>query len=151
MIERILAALDFSPRAAAVLDAAAELARRFDARVWPLRVVTLPPEFPPAAHVAHKDLVPAHVEALATEELRRFTSRVPDVTMEAPIVKMSAQPWRAILDASEEYDVDLIVVGSHGYHGIDRVLGTTSGKVANLALRSVLVVHTRDVAIEARP
>ena len=39
---------------------------------------------------------------------------------------------------------DLIVLGSHGYHGLDRLLGTTAGKVVNLARRNVLVVHGRD-------
>jgi nucleotide-binding universal stress UspA family protein len=37
--------------------------------------------------------------------------------------------------------VDLIVIGSHGYHGLDRVLGTTAARVSNLARRNVLVVH----------
>lgn len=45
--------------------------------------------------------------------------------------------------AAAKYDVDLIVVGSHGYHGWDRVLGTTASRVANLADRDVLVVRER--------
>jgi nucleotide-binding universal stress UspA family protein len=44
------------------------------------------------------------------------------------------------LIATEE-DVDLIVIGSHGYHDADRVLGTTAAKVVNHADHSVLVVR----------
>ena len=36
---------------------------------------------------------------------------------------------------------DLIVVGSHGYSGIDHLLGTTAARVVNHADRSVLVVR----------
>jgi universal stress protein F len=43
--------------------------------------------------------------------------------------------------AAAENDVDMIVIGSHGYHGLDRVLGTTAAKVVNHADRSVLVVR----------
>ena len=42
-----------------------------------------------------------------------------------------------------DLDVDLIVVGSHRYHGLDRVLGTVATKVVNHADRSVFVVHRR--------
>jgi nucleotide-binding universal stress UspA family protein len=50
-------------------------------------------------------------------------------------------PWPSIERAADEEDVDMIVVGSHGYHGLDRVLGTTAAKVVNHADRSVLVVR----------
>ena len=38
---------------------------------------------------------------------------------------------------------DLIVIGSHGYGAIDRVLGTTAAKVVNHADRTVLVVREK--------
>ena len=60
--------------------------------------------------------------------------------MSASLVRVG-QSWRTILEVADEVDADLIVIGSHGYYGIDRVLGTTAGKVANLARRNVLVVH----------
>ena len=37
-------------------------------------------------------------------------------------------PWQAICRAATEYDVDVIVIGSHGYDVIDRVLGTTAAQ-----------------------
>jgi nucleotide-binding universal stress UspA family protein len=40
-------------------------------------------------------------------------------------------------------DVDLIVLGSHCYHGLDRVLGTVAAKVVNRADRDVFVVRGR--------
>jgi len=142
VIERILVALDGSPRSAGVLAAAAEIGRRFDAELLPLRVIFIPAEFPPSAHVAHGDPLPAHIVDEAERELIALVASVTGVRVGAPTVHQG-QPWRAILQAAADLDVDLIVIGSHGYHGLDRVLGTTAGKVANLSDRNVLVVHDR--------
>jgi len=142
MMKRILAAVDASPRATSVLWTVAELARRFDAEVHPLRVLQIPPEFPPAAHMEHGDPLPSRLLTEAEEALRQLTAFATDVRVMKPVVRMG-QPWRMILAVAEELDVDLIVIGSHGYHGLDRVLGTTAGKVANLAKRDVYVVHAR--------
>ena len=38
-------------------------------------------------------------------------------------------------------NVDLIVVGNHRYHGVERVLGTVASRVVNHADRNVLVVR----------
>ncbi len=145
MIRRLLLALDGSERAAGVLAAAVEVARRFEATLIPFCAIQIPPEFPPAARASHADPLASHLEHEAAQAILRLLENV-DVKWEAPVIGQG-QPWRAILEAAEEHDVDLIVIGSHGYHGIDRVLGTTAGKVANLARRNVLVVHNR-VALE---
>jgi nucleotide-binding universal stress UspA family protein len=66
----------------------------------------------------------------------------PGIRVARPIVRFG-QPWRLILALSDEMDADLIIVGSHGYHGLDRILGTTAARVANVSHRDVLVVHGR--------
>lgn len=142
MIARILVALDGSPRAAGVFMASAEIAKRFDAEILPLRVIFIPAEFPPAGHVARADPLERQMFVDAQGALSTFASQMPEVRVAAPLVR-HGQPWRVILELSDEMDVDLIVLGSHGYHGFDRILGTTAGKVANLAQRNVLVVHGR--------
>jgi nucleotide-binding universal stress UspA family protein len=140
MIRRILVALDGSDRAAGVFDAAAEIAARFGATLLLLRVIHVPPEFPPGGAGFEPDHLPAILTRRALEDMAKLAARRTDLTIEAPLVR-EGQSWRAILAASDELAADLIVVGSHGYHGLDRVLGTTAGKVANLARRNVLVVH----------
>lgn len=143
MIRRLLVALDGSERASGVLGAAVEIARRFDATLVPFRAIQVPPDFPPAAHMSGADELPRYLEHEAVQQvLRLFDGLDIEVKREAPVIGLG-QPWRAILEAAEQRDVDLIVIGSHGYHGFDRVLGTTAGKVANLARRNVLVVHDR--------
>jgi nucleotide-binding universal stress UspA family protein len=125
-----------------VFDSAAELARKFEAELHLLRVVTIPPEFPAAGAGAAADTLPAYLASVAMDELSELSRRAPTHTAKAPIV-LSGQAWRVIIDTARSLDVDLIVVGSHGYQGWDRVLGTTAAKVVNLADRDVLVVHDR--------
>jgi universal stress protein F len=142
MIGRILVALDGSPRAPLVFEAASEIAARFGAKVVLFRAIAIPPEYPPAAATEHKDLLPQHLTEVARTEMQALAARAPSLAIELRI-EPAVQAWRAILRAGDELDVDLIVLGSHGYHGLDRLLGTTAGKVANLAHRNVLVVHAR--------
>ena len=51
------------------------------------------------------------------------------------------QPWRAIVAAGDAVNAALIVLGSHGFHGWDHMLGTTAGRVANRASRNVMIIH----------
>lgn len=142
MIRTILVALDASPRAPEVFAAANEIASRFEARMLLLRALDVPPEFPPAAHVSGGDALPAYLAKRAREDLEAIAAGNPHADLEHLVI-VDGQPWRAILSAADRLDVDLIVLGSHGYDALDRLLGTTAGKVANLAHRSVLVVHPR--------
>lgn len=54
--------------------------------------------------------------------------------------------WDGICSYAKEHDVDMIVIGSHGYGILDRLVGTTAAKVVNHADRSVLVVRSREAA-----
>ena len=144
IIERILVALDGSDRAPAVFEAAAELGIKFGATLHPFRVVSIPPEFPAAAAATHVDPLATKIVKAALDELLVLAPPAPGLVVAAPLVHIG-QPWRAILAAAETLDAHLIVMGSHGYFGLDRVLGTTAAKVVNLAHRNVFVVHSRDV------
>jgi universal stress protein F len=145
IIERILVALDGSPRAPSVFAAAAELGIRFGATLHPFRVVSIPPEFPAAAAGTHADPLAAKIISEALDELRTLARPSAGLFIAEPVVHVG-QVWRAILEASETLDAHVIVMGSHGYHGLDRVLGTTAAKVVNLAHRHVFVVHCREIA-----
>jgi nucleotide-binding universal stress UspA family protein len=143
MITKMLVAVDGSARARGVFLAAAEIARAMRANITLYRAVVLPPDFAPAAATKHGDPLPPFLLNQAKVELLELMTHAPDVAC-VPRIEVAAQPWREILAAADAIDADLIVLGSHGYHGWDRVLGTTAGKVANLARRNVLVVHDRD-------
>ena len=139
MYSVILAAVDTSPRADGVLRTALEIAERFDGRVHLFRAVDVPPDFPPAAATL-PDPVPGMLGTRTRQALEDLAAGRPRVVIEAPDL-VTPQPWRAILVAAQRLHAELIVVGSHGFAGWDRLIGTNTAKVADHAWCHVLVVH----------
>ncbi|MGZ3423543.1 MAG: universal stress protein [Polyangiales bacterium] len=139
MIQTMLVAVDDTPRARAVTRRAAELSRSFGAKLILFRAVDVPIDIPAAAHVTPDELERVLVDR-AREALTALASELPDARIEV-VASGSALPWRAVVEAAERFDVDLIVVGSHGYAGLDHLLGTNAGRIADRARRDVFVVH----------
>ena len=137
----ILAALDDSARAPTVFATAVGLARCTNARVSLVRVLTEPTDIPPAANT-HPDHVGADVVRIIQAEFRRMMETAADIHFDSPFI-VDGDPWRRILEIAKQLDVDLIVMGSHRYHGVERILGTVASRVVNHADRNVLVVHER--------
>lgn len=140
MHKPILAALDDSSRADGVLAAAVALARTYQCTLVLCRVIAMPavqvtPDGLPLAVDLQGDL-----EQKARAALEAIQARVP-ADIKTKLVTLLDVPWQGICEASVQEDVGLIVIGSHGYCALDRILGTTAAKVVNHADRSVLVVR----------
>ena len=140
-MKRLLVALDASDRASKVLEAAVRLAELAGGKLILFRAIVVPPELPRDALVATDARLEDILVRNAHDDLQRVAERVPPPLLEQ-ITTAFATPWDGICRAAREHDVDLIVIGSHGYGGIDRILGTTAAKVVNHADRNVLVVRT---------
>jgi nucleotide-binding universal stress UspA family protein len=136
-----LAAIDDSGRAPLVFRTAVALAKQLKAELFLVRVLSVPPEIPAAAH-SHPDHLEEQLDNQARAELQALMKEAPDLLFGPPSV-VQGDPWRRILDVARELDVDLIVLGSHRYHGLDRLLGTVAAKVVNHADRNVFIVHER--------
>jgi universal stress protein F len=139
-MKRILVCLDASPRAPFVFETAADLGRRLDAKLCLLRSIGLPAAIDQEA-VAHGASVLGDLEAAAKTDLDAFAAKLPDL-VEGVHVRVGT-PWDAICHEATELDCDLVVLGSHGYKGLDKILGTTASKVVNHCERSVLVARPR--------
>ena len=147
-VRRILVGLDGSPREALVLARAQDLAERFGAELVLLRAVGLPPEIPPEAWQDPRLSVKEYLERQARAGLERCVTKLSDAIRQRTTCEVVvASPWQALCMSAQAHEVELIVIGSHGYGGLDRVLGTTASRVVNHALCSVFVVRP----IEARP
>jgi len=147
-VRRILVGLDGSPREALVLARAQDLAERFGAELILLRAVGLPPEIPPEAWQDPRLSVKEYLERQARAGLEHCVTKLSDALRERTTCEVVvASPWQALCMSAQAHEVELIVIGSHGYGGLDRVLGTTASRVVNHALCSVFVVRP----IEARP
>lgn len=51
---------------------------------------------------------------------------------------------KALIETIEEVQADLIIVGSHGHHGISRILGSTANAIINTAPCDVLVIRAKE-------
>jgi len=139
-MKKVLVALDGSPRQQGVLDAAIALARKAGAKVVLFRSVGIPKDLPAEAYSVSPEEIPALLERLALRDLEKLAANVP-AELRDKVRVLVGTPWQSIDHAAREEDVDLVVVGSHGYGTLDRVLGTTAAKVVNHADRAVLVVR----------
>jgi universal stress protein F len=139
-MKKILVCLDASPRAPRVLATAIDLARRTSAKLTLFRSVGIPPEIAQEEVIGVEPSLRARLVASAKKGLLRYREDVPTELLDAVEVKVGA-PWDAICQEAATIHADLIVIGSHGYGALDRILGTTAAKVVNHADCSVMVVR----------
>ncbi len=139
-MKRILTCLDDSPRAPKVLAAAVDLAERTGAKLVLFRAVGLPPELGDDIHELSPNALVETLLGRARDDLVKTAATLPPALVEATIAHVGV-PWDIICREASKLDCDLVVIGSHGYSGLDRIIGTTAGKVVNHADRSVLVVR----------
>lgn len=140
-MKRILVALDSSPRAPEVLAAAARMARIADAKLVLFRAINVPPDVPRQLLEKTQTEIEDVLRQSAHADLDRLAGTVEPTLVERITTEISV-PWDGIVREGRKADADLIVIGSHGYSGLDRLLGTTAAKVVNHADRNVLIVRT---------
>lgn len=142
-MKKILVAIDDSPRARMVLDAGVSWARSAGAKIIVFRACPLPPHFPPQTFAMGPDMLPQFLIENAREQLTEQTAHVPGDLLLGLRVELGSA-WQQICDVARTENADLIVLGTHGYSLLERMIGTTAARVANHADRSVLLVYTRD-------
>jgi nucleotide-binding universal stress UspA family protein len=139
-VKRILVGLDGSARAATVLAAATAIARAQGGTLTVVRAVGLPAEIPQDFWKTTDESLLGVLERHAREELDGQTAAIPAELAGERRVAVGV-PWQVVCETALRIDAQLIVIGSHGYSGVDRLLGTTAAKVVNHATCSVLVVR----------
>jgi universal stress protein F len=139
-MKRILVGLDGSPRAPGVLAVAMALARADGGKLVLFRSVGLPADVPQDFWKVTEEPLLDLLRRSSQKYLDEQAGLVPKDLLERTEVVVGV-PWQAICDTAERDQADLVVVGCHGYGGLDRVLGTTAAKVVNHAKCSVLVVR----------
>lgn len=139
-MDRILVGLDASPRSDGVLQVALELARRVGGKLILFRAVGVPHDVPQEAYSMTPASVAELLEGQAKKYLDKLATTVPQNLLIGTMVHIGS-PWSSICQVADEQNADLIVIGSHGYAGLDKLIGTTAAKVVNHAKQSVMVVR----------
>jgi len=142
MIKNILCAVDRSPSSLQAFGYAIALARWQKARLSLLEVVEEAPS-PGVTRAPKSDRVPAETRTTLERDLRRVLTarRASDVKVE--IVMRKGKVVQEILAQAKASRSDLLVIGSHGRGGVQRlVLGSVAEKVLRLATCPVLTVRS---------
>jgi nucleotide-binding universal stress UspA family protein len=142
-MERILVGLDASPRSKDVLAAAIDLAERTGAKLRLIRAVGIPPELPTNVWAVSPAQLTDTFLMTARRDLEDLSTGIPPGLSDGVVAQVGVA-WDTICRVAREYDADLIVIGSHGYGLLDRLVGTTAAKVVNHADRSVFVARARE-------
>ena len=152
MFKRILWATDFSEQATVARDWAIHCARCSQGRLFALAVAdvadvpvltdVVTPEVGRADLAAAEVWTEAKLAEVVQERLGREISEMRAAGVEAdPVVRVGV-PWREILAAADELDIDMIVMGSHGKHGLKTLLlGNTVENVTRRAPCPVMIIR----------
>jgi universal stress protein A len=141
--QHILLAVDFAPDSEVVIQRARELAQLHDARLSLVHVTEYVP-----VDMANELVLPQEVELdqelndLAVKRLAEVGERIGIATADQHVLQGNTRG--EIQRLAEETGVDLIVLGSHGRQGIQRLLGSTANGVLHGAPCDVLAVRIRD-------
>ncbi|AET66143.1 universal stress protein UspA-like protein [Desulfosporosinus orientis DSM 765] len=141
MFKKILVATDASEYSKRALKTALEIARTFNAEIE-LLFVTYLKEVYWGYNVAYNILVPQEQLDEAGELALNATLEGIDLG-EVPLKKKQEQgyPASVILEEIEKENIDLVVMGSHGYGPIaGSVLGSVSQRVVQRAECPVMIV-----------
>lgn len=141
-INRILCPVDFSGHSRLALDYATVLARWYEAEVVALHVYSV--AMVPATIGAMPAMTSVGVP-LTREEIERdlevFVRPVQAADVRTTTTVTTGGPAHAILETADRIQASLIVMGTHGASGFERmVLGSVTEKVLRKAKSPVLVV-----------
>ena len=135
----ILVGLDLSPESQQVIDRVKFLFANSDAKISICHVLE------PLAFTYGGDIpvdlsdVQAQLQQQATGRLEALAAQI-NVTQEDQHIILG-HPAQEMHNMAKENDVDLIVVGSHGRHGLALIFGSTSNSVLHGATCDVLAVR----------
>ncbi len=149
-IRHILFPTDFSESSDQAFEHALFLAREHDATLEILHVIQLAPGYPHLGVPTMATMKETDVKKLIQEQIDRISDSgnvdLKTTIKEAPAI------GRSIVEYSEEQDVDLIVIGTHGRQGVRRFfLGSEAEEVLRGAERPVLAVRKQDEPFPATP
>lgn len=141
-IKKILCPVDFSEFSATAYDYAHSLARHYKAKLL-VQHVTEPVIPVPSQYVSQPviDQVYAYQVAEAEEKIRELATRRSLDEVEHEVVLERGGVADSILEFADSQKMDLIVMGTHGKRGLDRlVLGSVTERVLRKAHCPVLAV-----------
>lgn len=142
-LKSILCPIDFSDFSVAAYQYALSLAEYYEARIVALHVVEIW-KYPFADYAAQEADYARFSRALnegGEMRLQRFAKQYSAHGLQPKLVSHQGNAPNCILSFAQKENMELIVMGTHGRRGLDRlVLGSTTDRVMRKATCPVLVV-----------
>jgi len=144
MFKHILIPVDGSPTAQKAVETAAGLAKAFGSKVTAIYVIDPYPFTGLGSDFAYGQseyLSAAAIEAKEATQAARQTLEQAGLNVKTSVVEAHAA-WRGILETATSVGADLIVMGSHGRRGLEKlVLGSVAQRVLSHSTLPVFVVR----------
>ena len=143
MINKLLVPTDFSEQAMHALKIAVKLAKKYNADIYLLHLLEMPELVVDGPGPQNTSELP---EALYFMKLahKKFDKLLSSPLLKGIKVIEAAEfdgAFEGIMDYVEKYDIDLIVMGSHGVNGLEEFfIGSNTEKVVRYAKVPVLVI-----------
>jgi nucleotide-binding universal stress UspA family protein len=146
----ILVPHDFGTGSDHALAYAVELAKALGAELVVMHAYEIPMiGFPDGAIIATPELA-SRISEAAQIGLTKAIEPLARAGIAARTLLKQGPTWRTIIDTATEIRAGMIVMGTHGRHGLPRaLLGSVAEKVVRSAHCPVLTVHSDDVAVRA--
>lgn len=149
VFQHLLIATDLSNECALVMQPACKLAQRLGSQLSLIHVVE------PLAMAFGAD-VPLDLSMLQEQQGTQAQQRLQEVLADYPQLDAAhchirhGQPRQEIHQLAKELACDLIVVGSHGRHGLSLLLGSTATDLLSAAPCDVLAINLKGVTLSGR-
>jgi nucleotide-binding universal stress UspA family protein len=144
-LRRLLVPVDFSRQSVKAVRYALSLAAKFHAEVRLLHVVD--PAQEPSPAIIQMPLVtqPETIAKIAEKLLRSWAAKFHLPVSAKTYSVQHGKTFRKIVETASKARVDLIVLATHGYTGLQRVIhGSTAERVVQHARAPVLIVRQRE-------
>ena len=141
--KKILAAIDFSENSECACDYALTLATQFNAELTIIHVINEPVDLRGfyVPHISFEQLE-KEIEESAVKMMETFCSSKLGTFSNYKTSIVTGIPYDEIIAAAARIDASLIVLGTHGRTGLDRILfGSTAERVVRSASCPVLTVR----------
>jgi len=137
--KHILVAIDLSDEASYVLEKAKDIAESNGAKITMVHVVE-------PLSVAYGSDIPLNVTTLQEEITEHAKERISALADKINIGNgeqhiVYGRPEKEVHRIAETSDVDLIIVGTHGRHGLALILGSTSTSILHGSCCDVLAIR----------
>jgi len=138
----ILLVTDFSGHSEWAARRAADVARRLGAQLTVLHIIDYCPEDIPPDIVSPEDLNPGEILVHRTRSsLAKLAERCGLNGATQKVILTSHPARKEIIRYAGEHGMDLIVIATHGHHGVTPLLGSTADRVVRGAPCDVLAVR----------